>query len=164
MNEFNALERRAGLLTLQGLQSATIHVALFMQVLAAKEAGNEKLAEFYAQRFPPDLRKAYDTWLAQKPLQNPNAAPHPFAPPLYEPRGTRDATEASRKAAMNLEKARNAGSVSGQYLANTVLFATVLFFANAAAKFEQHRVRSVTFIFALAMFAFAIVRTLIFPR
>jgi len=164
MNEFNAMERRAGLLTIRGMQSATIHVALFIQVLAAQEAGNEKLAQFYAQRFPPDLRKAYDAWLAQKPFQNPNAAPHPFASPLYEPRGARDATEASRKAAIDLQEARNAGSVSGQYLANTVLFATVLFFANASAKFEHHRVRSVTFIFALATFAFAMVRTLMFPK
>ena len=164
MNEFNALERKAGVLTLQGMQSAMIHLALFMQVMAAQEAGNEKLATFYEQRFPPDLRKAYDAWLAQKPLQNPNAAPHPFAAPLYEYRGMRAAAEASRKAESNLQAARHAGSVSGQYLANTVLFATVLFFANASAKFEQHRVRSVTFVFALAMFAFAMVRTVMFPR
>ena len=164
MNEFNSLERRAGVLTLQGMQSATIHVALFMQALAAHEAGNEKLATFYEQRFPPDLRKAYDSWLAQKPLQNPNAAPHPFTPPLYQPRGTRAATDANRKAEAAFQEARRAGNVSGQYLANTVLFATVLFFANASAKFEQHRVRCVTFVFALAMFTFAVVRTLLFPR
>src|SRR4030081_3563896 len=40
MNEFNALERRAGLLNVQGAQAAMIHVAMFMQVLAAKQAGN----------------------------------------------------------------------------------------------------------------------------
>src|SRR5438046_5200672 len=66
MNEFNALERRAGLLNVQGAQAATIHVAMFMQVLAAKQAGNDQLASFYAQRFPSDMRKAYDAWLAQK--------------------------------------------------------------------------------------------------
>src|SRR5438045_5935519 len=46
MNEYNALERRAGMLTLQGMQSATIHAAMFMQMLAAQHAGNEKLASF----------------------------------------------------------------------------------------------------------------------
>src|SRR5437588_8855987 len=50
MNEFNSLERRAGLLNIQGMQAATIHAAMFMQLLAAQQAGNEKLAEFYAQR------------------------------------------------------------------------------------------------------------------
>ncbi len=73
MNEFNSLERKAGLLSMQGLQTATIHTTMFMEVLAAQEAGNEKLASFYVQRFPPDLRKAYDAWLAQKPFENPNA-------------------------------------------------------------------------------------------
>jgi len=164
MNEFNSLERRAGLQTMQGMQQATIHVAMFMELLAAQQAGNEKLANFYVERFPSDLRKAYDAWLAQKPFENPNADPHPFVPKLYEVRGTREAAEANAKAANSLKEARNAGNVSGQYLANTVLFATVLFFANASAKFEQRRVRVVAFLFAIAVFAFAVVRTLMLPR
>ena len=164
MNEYNSLERRAGVLTLQGMQSATIHSAMFMQMLAAQEAGNEKLANFYVERFPPDVRKAYDAWLAQKPFENPKADPHPFVPNLYEPRGSREAAELSAKAANNLLVARRAGNTSGQYLANTVLFATMLFFANAVLKFEQKRVRIVAFAFAVAVFAFAVVRTALLPK
>jgi hypothetical protein len=151
MNEFNTLERRAGVLSLQGMQQATIHTAMFMEVLVAKQAGNEQLANFYVERFPSDVRKAYDAWLAQKPFENPNADPHPFVPRLYEPRGAREAADATAKAAISQQEARTAGSVSGQYLANTVLFATVLFFASASGKFEQRRVRVVAFIFAAAV-------------
>ena len=163
MNEFNTLERRAGLLTMQGTQQATIHAAMFMQLLAAQQAGNEKLVNFYVERFPPDVRQAYDAWLAQKPLENPNADPHPFVPNLYEPRGAREAADATAKAASSQQQARKAGNVSGQYLANTVLFATVLFFASASGKFEQQRVRSMAFIFAVAVFMFAVVRTAMLP-
>jgi hypothetical protein len=163
MNEFNTLERRAGLLTIQGMQQATIHTAMFMEALAAKQAGNEQLAHFYVQRFPPDVRKAYDAWLAQKPFENPGADPHPFVPNLYEPRGTREAAEATAKAASSQQEARDAGNVSGQYLANTVLFAAVLFFASASGKFEQRRVRVVAFTFAVAVFVFALVRTAMLP-
>ena len=163
MNEFNRLERRAGVVSLQGMQQATIHTAMFMEVLAAKQAGNEQLANFYVERFPPDLRKAYDAWLAQKPFENPSADPHPFVPRLYETQGTREAADASAKAAASQREAGSAGSISGQYLANTVLFATVLFFANASAKFEQRRVRIVAFAFATAVFLFAIVRTATLP-
>ncbi|HSS15396.1 MAG TPA: hypothetical protein VLQ29_00260 [Candidatus Dormibacteraeota bacterium] len=163
MNEFNALERKAGLLTMQGTQQATIHAAMFMQLLAAQQAGNEKLVSFYVERFPPDVRKAYESWLAQKPFENPNADPHPFVPNLYEPRGTREAANATAKAATNQQEAGKAGSISGQYLANTVLFATVLFFASASGKFEQRRVRSLAFIFAVAVFLFALVRTAMLP-
>src|SRR6184192_700248 len=151
MNEFNSLERRAGLQTMQGMQQATIHTAMFMQLLAAQQAGNENLVKFYVERFPPDVRKAYDAWLAQKPFENPKADPHPFVPKLYEVRGTREAAEANAKAASRLHAARDAGNVSGQYLANTVLFATVLFFASASGKFEQRRVRVVAFAFAVAV-------------
>jgi hypothetical protein len=163
MNQFNALERKAGLLTVQGMQQATIHTGMFMQALAAHDAGNEKLVNFYVERFPPELRKAYDTWLAQKPFENPNADPHPFVPKLYVTPGTREAADANAKAADSQQQAGAAGSVSGQYLANTVLFATVLFFANAAGKFEQRRVRVVAFAFAVAVFLFAVMRTVTLP-
>ena len=163
MNEYNSLERQSGLLNLQGAQAATIHVAMFMQLLAAQQAGNDSLANFYAQRFPDDVRKAYEAWLKQKPFENPNADPHPFVPKLYEMPGTREAAEATANAADKVRDARAAGNVSGQYLANTVLFATVLFFAGTSSKFEQRRVRLVTFIFAMAVFGFALTRTLMLP-
>jgi hypothetical protein len=164
MNEFNTLERRAGLLTVQGTQQATIQTGIFMQTLAAQQAGNEKLVNFYVGRFPPELRKAYDAWMAQKPFENPNADPHPFVPNLYEMRGTQEAADATAKAARSQEEARKAGNISGQYLANTVLFATVLFFASASGKFEQRRVRIVAFAFAVAVFVFAAVRMAMLPR
>ena len=164
MNEFNTLERRAGLLTVQGTQQATIQAGMFMQALAAQQAGNDKLLNFYVERFPPELRKAYDAWLAEKPFENPNADPHPFVPNLYEIRGTREAADATAKAARSQEEARKAGSISGQYLANTVLFATVLFFASASGNFDQRRVRVIAFAFAVAVFLFATVRTLMLPH
>ena len=163
MNEFDALERRANLLNIQGMQTASIHAAMFMQLLAAQQAGNQKLAEFYAQRFPPDLRKAYEAWLAEKPFENSKADPHPFVPNLYEVRGTREAAEANAQAASKVTEARQNGNISGQYLANTVLFAAVLFFANTAGRFEQRRVRIVAFSFALAVFSYAVVRIVMLP-
>jgi len=163
MNEFNTLERKAGVLTIQGMQQTTIHTAMFMQALAAHQAGNDKLVNFYVERFPPELRKAYDAWMAQKPFENPNAAPHPFVSKLYVTPGTREAADANAKAAISQKEAGAAGSISGQYLANTVLFAAVLFFASASGKFEQQRVRSVAFGFAAAVFIFAVVRTAMLP-
>lgn len=68
MNEFNALERRAGLLTMQGMQQATIRMAMFMQLLAAQQEGNENLVNLYVERLPPDVRKAYDAWVAERPF------------------------------------------------------------------------------------------------
>src|SRR5438046_10344397 len=91
MNEFNAQERRAGVLTIQGMQQATIHTGMFMQALAAHQAGDDTLVHFYVERFPPELRKAYDAWIAEKPFENPNADRHQFLPKRYEPQGSREA-------------------------------------------------------------------------
>src|SRR5207244_13245580 len=69
MNEYNSLERRAGVLTLQGMQAATIHTAIFMQLLAAQQAGDDKLRSLHASRLPPDVLQAYYAWLSLKPLK-----------------------------------------------------------------------------------------------
>ena len=71
MNEFNTLERKAGLLAVQGTQQATIQTGMFMQALAAQQAGNEKLLNFYIERFPPELRKAYEQQIAARGGSNP---------------------------------------------------------------------------------------------
>jgi len=163
MNESNALERSAALLDVQGSQALIVHTSMFMQLLAAQHAGNEQLASFYAERFPPDVRKAYDAWLAQKPFENRAADPHPFVPNLYQVRGAAEATATRSDAAQRVVQAREAGNRSGQYLANTVLFATVLFFAGTAGKFEQPRVRLFAAAFGVALFVFAVIRMLLMP-
>jgi hypothetical protein len=163
MNESNALERRAALLDVQGSQALIIHASMFMQLLAAQHAGNQQLASFYAERFPPDVKKAYDAWLAEKPFENRGADAHPFVPNLYQVRGTAEAAAAKADAERRVVAAREAGNRSGQYLANTVLFATVLFFAGTAGKFEQSRVRLFAATFGVALFAFAVIRMLVMP-
>ena len=163
MNESNALERQAALLDVQGSQALIVHTSMFMQLLAAQHAGNEQLASFYAERFPPDVKKAYEAWLAQKPFENRTADAHPFVPNLYQVRGAAEATTARANAAARIAQARDAGNRSGQYLANTVLFATVLFFAGTAGKFEAPRVRLFAAAFGVAVFVFAVVRMLLMP-
>jgi hypothetical protein len=163
MNEANALDGRAALLDVQGSQALIIHASMFMQLLAAQHAGNEKLANFYAERFPPDVKKAYEAWLAEKPFENRAADAHPFVPNLYEVRGAAEAKAVRAAASQQIIEARNAGNSSGQYLANTVLFATVLFFAGTAGKFEQPRVRLSAAVFGVALFAFAAIRMLLMP-
>ena len=163
MNESNALEQRAALLEVQGNQALIVHTAMFMELLAAQYAGNEKLASFYAERFPPDVTKAYEAWLAQKPFENRAADAHPFVPNLYQVRGAAEATAARADAVRRVDEAREAGNRSGQYLANTVLFATVLFFAGTAGRFEQPRVRLFAAAFGVALFLFAAIRMLLMP-
>ena len=110
LNEYNALERPAALLEVQGSQALIVHTSMFMELLAAQHAGNEKLANFYAERFPPDVKKAYEAWLAQMPFENPNADAHPFVPNLYQVRGVAEAAAVRADAAARVAQAREAGN------------------------------------------------------
>jgi hypothetical protein len=157
------LEQKAALLNLEDNQVISIQVKLFADFIDAQMIGNDKLAHFYSDRFPPELRKAYDAWLTEKPFENPNADPHPFVPKLYEARFVQDARLATADAGRNDAEAKRTGNVAAQYLSNTVLLAAVLFFAGTSAKFDQRYVRQSSLFFAIAAFLFAAVRMLMLP-
>jgi hypothetical protein len=157
------LEQKASLLHLEDNQIIDIQVKLFMEFIDAKVAGNDKLAQYYADRFPPELRTAYDRWLAQKPLENPKADQHPFSPSLYKPRFADTARQATEDATRDGAEAKRTGNIAAQYLSNTVLFAAVLFFAGTSARFDQRVVRQSSLFFAVAAFLFAAARMIMLP-
>jgi hypothetical protein len=157
------LEHKAAVLSVQDNQVIGIQIQLFTEFINAKVAGNDKLAQFYSDRFPPELRKAYDAWLKEKPFENPSANPHPFVPKLYEPRFVQDARLANADAGRNDAEAKRTGNIAAQYLSNTVLLAAVLFFAGTSAKFDQRYVRQSSLFFAVAAFLFAAMRMLMLP-
>jgi hypothetical protein len=157
------LEQKAAVLSVEDNQVIGIQIQLFTAFIDAKVAGNDKLAQYYSDRFPPELRTAYDRWMAQKPFENPKADPHPFVPKLYEARFVQDARLANTDAGRNDAEAKRTGNVAAQYLSNTVLLAAVLFFAGTSAKFDQRYVRQSSFFFAVAAFLFAAVRMLMLP-
>lgn len=157
------LEQKAGLLHLEDNQITSIQARMFMDFINATLAGNDKLARFYSDRFPPELRTAYDRWIEQKPFENPKADPHPFVPGLYKSRFAQDADQITADAGRDGAEARRTASFAAQYLSNTVLFAMVLFFAGTSARFNQRHVRQSSFFFAVAVFLFAVSRLLMLP-
>jgi hypothetical protein len=161
--EAGRLNQKAALLHLEGNQVIGVQVKMFTEFIHAQMIGNDKLAHFYSDRFPPELRKAYDAWLMQKPFENPKADPHPFVPKLYEARFAQDARLANADAERNDAEAKRTGNVAAQYLSNTVLLAAVLFFAGTSAKFDRRYVRQSSFFFAVAAFLFAAVRMFMLP-
>jgi hypothetical protein len=74
-----------------------------------------------------------------------------------------ESTKALEESAQKSESAMGNTQTAARYLGNTVLFATVLFFAGMSGKFDQRRVRASTMLFASAVFIFAAIRMLILP-
>ena len=157
------LEQKAALLSLQDNQVAGNQIGLFSEFINAKVSGNEKLARFYSDRFPPELRAAFDRWMEQKPFENPKADPHPFMPGLYKTRFAENIRQASVDAGNDGAEAKRTGNFGARYLSITVLFAMVLFFAGTSARFDQRHVRLASFFFAVAVFLFAASRMLMLP-
>lgn len=158
-----SLERKANVMRLDGLQHKAAHVQVFTQYVAAHFSGNAALERFYVDRFPPDVRKAYDAWMAEKPFENPAAAPHPFVPPYYETRYAREMEAAMAESAQAKERAGVASGTSGSYLTTTVVLATVLFFVGITMRLTSQRLRLGSFIFGASLFAIVVVRMLLLP-
>ena len=156
-------EQKAAVLRIQETQVAGIQIGLFTDFINAKVTGNDKLAQFYSDRFPPELRASYDRWMEQKPLENPKADPHPFVPSLYKGRFVDEIQQLNDDAGRDGTGAKRTGTVAARYLSNTVLFAMVLFFAGTSARFDQRHVRLASFFFAVAVFLFAVSRMFMLP-
>ena len=157
------LEQKTALLHLEDNQIINIQVKLFTDFINAKVSGNDKLAQFYSDRFPPELRVAFNGWMSQKPFENLKADPHPFVPSLYKPRFAEDIQRSAAEALRLGAEAKRTGNFAAQYLSNTVLLAAVLFFAGTSAKFNQRHVRQSSFFFAVAALLFAAARMLMLP-
>jgi hypothetical protein len=145
------------------LQQASFHANLFVQWAAAYSEGNELLTDFLYQRFPPALRIATDAWLATEPLQNPDAPSSPFVMPTYQLVERDEAAHWEAEASALLAQAEKADGTSDRYVLLTVVFASVLFFAGIAGKFQSQLIDLAMLILALIVLLAGLVIASTFP-
>lgn len=146
---------------LASMQVQSVQMQAFMHATDAQLAGEDKTARFYSDRFGSTLKPAYEKWLALKPFDNPAAPPHPFTPELYVPAFHQEILDAKASSARFALKSKAAGATAQGFLTATVTLAMVLFFAGTASKFDQRRVRWSTLAFGVALFIYALARTII---
>ncbi len=157
------LERQAAAQHLEARQIETMQTRLWMEAVDAHLDGDEKLERFYSDRFADELKPAFEKWMALKPYENPAAPPHPFVPGFYQPRFDNEIRAAKSEAAHAGSQAHITGHTGSSYLSNTVLLASVLFFAGTAGKFDQRRVRWASLAFAVTLFIYAAIRMAMLP-
>lgn len=147
----------------EALQRTSFHANLFVAWATAISQQNELLADFLYQRFPPELKVASDAWLATKPLQNPDAPSSPFVMPEYVLTADQQATEWEAQAAAAVEQANQLDETSDRYVLLTVLFASVLFFAGIAGKFQSRAIDLAMLAVSLIVFLVGLTIALTFP-
>lgn len=142
---------------------ASVDVGLFTAWLNAWAGGDERLAGFYAARFPPAFRPAFDAWVATGPLTNPHAPPSPFAMPIYRPTGASEAKALKARAAAEFERGQRDNDISDNYVQAAAILAMALFFGGIGQVFRRPRVRIALVVLALAATAFGVLRILTLP-
>jgi hypothetical protein len=130
----------------QGLANAQtqIDVATFIQWVDAFAKGETELQDFYAERFRAEFKPAVESWLATKPLQNPDAPLTPFAMPEYRLAATTEAERLDAEAEVSAAQVRRNIQRSSNYVLGVVLFSVALFFAGTSTKLTNPRLRAVT--------------------
>jgi hypothetical protein len=144
-------------------QKRNLDVAVFMEWIGGLATDNERLTEFYAERFPPNLGVAVEAWLATEPRTNPDAPAHPFAMDEYQvPEDTIVARAAAESDAKWVE-ARQADENGDRFVLLTVIFASVLFFGGIEQKFRDRKVRTGILVVGSLLFLGGLVAMLNYP-
>ena len=125
--------------------------------------GNTKLANIYQRRFRPEVRPAFETWLALDPFNNPNAPPGPLFMPQYKVSLDDKANQLDAQAAKTFDEGQAAKEQGDAYVLNTVFLATVLFLTAIAENFQWNTVRAVILSVALVMLLFGLYHLVTYP-
>jgi hypothetical protein len=134
-----------------------------MEWAGAVATDNARLAEFYEERFPPNLATAVRAWLATEPLGNPDAPIHPFVMEEYRVSEDSVVARATREGAAKWAEARRADANGDRYVLLTVIFASVLFFGGIEQKFTDTRVRTAFLVVGGLLFVGGIAALLTYP-
>ncbi len=118
----------------RSMQLTTIDIVTFTAYADAAATGNTALADFYEARFRPDFQPAFNAWMRLNPLTNPEAPPSPFAMAEYVLPETTAAELYDAQGEEAYSHGEEAKENSEEYVLNTVILATVLFFAGVAPR------------------------------
>lgn len=142
----------------------TIQVGLYTQWLQAAATDEQQLMDFLVSRFPEPLKTSFDVWIKSDPLTNPDAASSPFVLPEYRIPELDDAAAADAIADTKFQQALDYNQRGDNYTLLAVALAAVLFFAAISGRMKSRRSQWALLGMGLALFAFAMMLLLFFPK
>jgi hypothetical protein len=137
-NTARSLSNRAQTL---GSQNRLQDLLNFNRWLEASTTGDTTLASLYERRFREEFRPAFEAWIAQDPLNNPNAIATPLRMPQYVLAQDQRADKLERLADHRFVEGKDATENADNYVFSTVFFAIVLFFSGVSLRFQWDRLR-----------------------
>ena len=129
-----------------------IDIATFIQWVNATASDDQKLADFYTERFRPEFRPAFDAWLATDPLTNPDAPPTPFTMDEYQLQARADVERLDAEEEVAAAIVRRNVQRAGNYVLAVVLFSVALFFAGMSTRLRGAATRKALLIVGCLVF------------
>lgn len=121
--------------TLAG-QDRLFDTVTFNGWMAAKTAGNDKLAAIYQRRFRPEYAAAFAAWQKLDPFNNPSAPPGPIFMPEYTNANAEESATLAKEAKAHFEQGVSRRETGDSYVKVTVLLATVLLLTALSQRVE----------------------------
>lgn len=132
--------------------------------LKAEAHGEDKLAELFERRLPPEFRPAFQAWKQTDPLHNPNAPAGPQLMPEYHNSKTAEAAGLNEQSGNVFEQGNVARHHSDDYVKATVMLATVLLLTAISQRFKTHGVRVGLAVMSALLLCLPIYHILTLPR
>jgi hypothetical protein len=125
----------------QAAQDRTQDLLNFNRWLEVTDEGNTKLATLYERRFRPEFRPAFEKWVAEDPLDNPDAIATPLREPNYVLVNEVKADKLEKLGDLRFDEGKDATENADSCVFATVFFAVVLFFAGISLRFQWFPMR-----------------------
>jgi protein-S-isoprenylcysteine O-methyltransferase Ste14 len=135
----------------------------FNRWLEVSTAGDTQLADLYVRRFREEFRPAFERWLADDPLHNPDAIATPLREKNYVLANAVRADELERLGDHRFEQGKEATENADDYVFATVFFAVVLFFAGISLRFGWFPMRVLILALGAALLVYGGIRLLTLP-
>jgi hypothetical protein len=139
------------------------NVQLFSHWLDATTRGDHQLAAFYTSRIPPELKDAFDAWIAMRPLENPAAPFSPLGMPQYTPPGSTEAKALERQGDEAFHKGQHAKRLGDSFSQAGTVFSMALFFAGISQVFRARSIRNALLALAVVACALGVFRLATLP-
>jgi len=117
-------------------QQTAVDVNVFTDWVAAKAAGDQRLADFLEQRFRAEFVPAFEAWLELPRVDNiPEGTPFTLPECVLAEREKSD--RLADDAGAHFEAAKDANQTGDNFVLIGVLFASVLFFGGIGTRFDR---------------------------
>jgi hypothetical protein len=122
--------------TLAG-QDRLYDIVTFNGWVAAKTAGDNKLAKVYERRLRPEYAKAFVAWQKLDPFNNPSAPAGPIFMPEYTNVHAEESARLAKAARSYFDEGVRQREIGNNYVKVTVFLATVLLLTALSQRFEM---------------------------